>query len=82
LELISTQLSWQIKNFMFDFSKAQQITDQMIKLQNELKFKEAANLYLKTVREIKASRIRGNNDLEWISNILDQETIQILLEEN
>jgi hypothetical protein len=67
---------------MFDFSKAQQITDQMIKLQNELKFKEAANLYLKTVREIKASRIRGNNDLEWISNILDQETIQILLEEN
>ena len=82
MELISTQLSWQIKNFMFDFSKAQQITDQMIKLQNELKFKEAANLYLKTVREIKASRIRGNNDLEWISNILDQETIQILLEEN
>jgi hypothetical protein len=67
---------------MFDFSKAQQITDQMIKLQNELKFKEAANLYLKTIREIKSSRIRSYNDCEWISNILYQQTIELLLQEN
>ena len=40
---------------MFDFSKAQEITDKMIKLQNELKFQEAANLYLKTINYIESS---------------------------
>jgi hypothetical protein len=67
---------------MFDFSRAQEITDQMVRLQNELKFKEAANLYLKTISQIEASEIRGRNDSEWIANILHDETIAILVELN
>ena len=65
---------------MFDFLKAQEITDQMIKLQNELKFKEAANLYLKTVKEIESSEFTRENQTEWIANLLYNETIAILLE--
>lgn len=65
---------------MFDFSKAQEITDQMIKLQNELKFKEAANLYLKTIKEIESSEFTRENETEWIANLLYDETIVILLE--
>ena len=65
---------------MFDFSKAQQITDQMIKLQNELKFKEAANLYLKTIKEIESSEFTRENQTEWIANLLYDETIILLLE--
>lgn len=64
---------------MFDFSKAQEITDQMIKLQNELKFKEAANLYLKTIKEIESSEFTRENETEWIANLLYDETIVILL---
>lgn len=65
---------------MFDFSKAQEITDQMIKLQNELKFKEAANLYLKTIKEIESSEFIRENETEWIANLLYDETIIFLLE--
>ena len=65
---------------MFDFSKAQEITDQMIKLQNELKFKEAANLYLRTVKEIESSEFTRENETEWIANLLYDETILLLLE--
>lgn len=65
---------------MFDFSKAQEITDQMIKLQNELKFKEAANLYLRTVKEIESSEFIRENQTEWIGNLLYDETILLLLE--
>jgi hypothetical protein len=65
---------------MFDFSKAQEITDQMIKLQNELKFKEAANLYLKTIKEIESSEFTRENETEWIANLLYDETIILLLE--
>lgn len=65
---------------MFDFSKAQEISDQMIKLQNELKFKEAANLYLKTIKEIESSEFTRENQTEWIANLLYDETIIILLE--
>lgn len=65
---------------MFDFSKAQEITDQMIKLQNELKFKEAANLYLKTIKEIESSEFIRENETEWIANLLYDETIILLLE--
>jgi len=65
---------------MFDFSKAQEISDQMIKLQNELKFKEAANLYLKTIKEIESSEFTRENQTEWIANLLYNETIILLLE--
>jgi len=65
---------------MFDFSKAQEISDQMIKLQNELKFKEAANLYLKTIKEIESSEFTMENQTEWIANLLYDETIILLLE--
>jgi hypothetical protein len=65
---------------MFDFSKAQEISDQMIKLQNELKFKEAANLYLKTIKEIESSEFTRENQTEWIANLLYDETIILLLE--
>ena len=65
---------------MFDFSKAQEISDQMIKLQNELKFKEAANLYLKTIKEIESSEFTRENETEWIANLLYNETIILLLE--
>jgi hypothetical protein len=65
---------------MFDFSKAQEISDQMIKLQNELKFKEAANLYLKTIKEIESSEFTMENQTEWIANFLYDETIILLLE--
>jgi hypothetical protein len=64
---------------MFDFSKAQEITDKMIKLQNELKFQEAANLYLKTINEIESSEFQAQNQTEWIENLLDKETTLILL---
>jgi polyhydroxyalkanoate synthesis regulator phasin len=64
---------------MFDFSKAQEITDEMIKLQNELKFQEAANLYLKTINEIQSSEFQAQNQTEWIENLLDKETTLILL---
>jgi hypothetical protein len=64
---------------MFDFSKAQEITDEMIKLQNELKFQEAANLYLKTINEIESSEFKAQNQTEWIENLLDRETTLILL---
>lgn len=67
---------------MFDFSRGQEITDMMIKLQNELKFQEAANLYLRTIKEIKSSPIRGHNDCEWISNLLHDQTIAILIQPN
>ena len=65
---------------MFDFSKAQEITDQMIKLQNELKFNEAANLYLKTIKEIESSEFQASNQTEWIENLLYDETNLILLD--
>lgn len=65
---------------MFDFSKAQEITDQMIKLQNELKFVEAANLYLKTIKEIESSEFQASNQTEWIENLLYDETNLILLD--
>ena len=65
---------------MFDFSRAQEITDQMIKLQNELKYQDAANLYLKTVKEIESSEFQATNQTEWIENLLFDETILILLE--
>jgi hypothetical protein len=65
---------------MFDFSKAQEISDQMIKLQNQLKFKEAANLYLKTIKEIESSEFTMENQTEWIANLLYDETIILLLE--
>ena len=65
---------------MFDFSKAQEISDQMIKLQNELKFREAASLYLKTIKEIESSEFTRENQTEWIANLLYNETIAILLE--
>ncbi len=65
---------------MFDFSKAQEISDQMIRLQNELKFKEAAKLYLKTVEEIESSEFTRDNQTEWIANLLYDETIILLLE--
>lgn len=65
---------------MFDFSKAQGISDQMIKLQNELKFREAASLYLKTIKEIESSEFTRENQTEWIANLLYNETIAILLE--
>jgi hypothetical protein len=64
---------------MFDFSKAQEITDEMIKLQNELKFQEAANLYLKTIKEIQSSEFQLENQTEWIENLLDEQTTLILL---
>lgn len=64
---------------MFDFSRAQEITDQMIKLQNELKYQDAANLYLKTVKEIESSEFQATNQTEWIENLLFDETILILL---
>ena len=63
---------------MFDFSKAQGITNEMIKLQNELKFKEAANLYLKTIKEIESSRFKLENQTEWIENLLEDQTRDIL----
>ena len=65
---------------MFDFSRAQEITDKMIKLQNELKYQDAANLYLKTVKEIESSEFQATNQTEWIENLLFDETILILLE--
>jgi hypothetical protein len=64
---------------MFDFSKAQEITDEIIKLQNELKFQEAANLYLKTIKEIQSSEFQLENQTEWIENLLDEQTTLILL---
>jgi hypothetical protein len=64
---------------MFDFSKAQEITDQIIKLQNELKFKEAAILYNQTVKKIDSSKYRLANQTEWISNLLADQTREILL---
>jgi polyhydroxyalkanoate synthesis regulator phasin len=64
---------------MFDFSKAQEITDEMIKLQNELKFQEAANLYLKTINQIQSSEFQLENQTEWIENLLDEQTTLILL---
>jgi hypothetical protein len=63
---------------MFDFSKAQQITDQMIKLQNELKFEDAAKLYLKTIKEIESSKFTRENQTEWIANLLYDQTIEVL----
>ena len=63
---------------MFDFSRAQEITDQMIKLQNELKYQDAANLYLKTVKEIESSEIQATNQTEWIENLLLDETSEIV----
>jgi hypothetical protein len=64
---------------MFDFSKAQEITDEIIKLQNELKFQEAANLYLKTINQIQSSEFQLENQTEWIENLLDEQTTLILL---
>ena len=52
----------------------------MIKLQNELKYQDAANLYLKTVKEIESSEFQATNQTEWIENLLFDETILILLE--
>ena len=63
---------------MFDFSRAQEITNQMIKLQNELKYQDAANLYLKTVKEIESSEIQATNQTEWIENLLLDETSKIV----
>jgi hypothetical protein len=63
---------------MFDFLKAQEIRDEMIKLQNELKFQEAANLYLKTIKEIESSKFTRENQTEWIANLLYDDTIAIL----
>lgn len=67
---------------MFDFSKAQEIRDQMIKLQNELKFTEAANLYLKTVKEIESSKFSRENQTEWIANLLNDQTIEVISQLN
>ena len=63
---------------MFDFSKAQEIRDEMIRLQNELKFQEAANLYLKTIKEIESSKYTRENQTEWIANLLYDQTIEVL----
>ncbi len=67
---------------MFDFSKSQQITDQMIKLQNELKFEDAAKLYLKTIKEIESSKFTRENQTEWIANLLYDQTIEVLSQLN
>lgn len=63
---------------MFDFSKAQEITDQIIELQNLLQFKEAADLYLKVIAEIESSPLRSENETEWIDNLLSNQTREIL----
>lgn len=63
---------------MFDFSKAQEITDQIIELQNLLQFREAADLYLKVIAEIESSPLRSENETEWIDNLLSDQTREIL----
>jgi len=63
---------------MFDFSKAQEITDQIIELQNLLQFKEAADIYLKVIAEIESSPLRSENETEWIDNLLSNQTREIL----
>jgi hypothetical protein len=63
---------------MFDFSKAQEITDQIIELQNLLQFTEAADLYLKVIAEIESSPLRSENETEWINNLLSDQTREIL----
>jgi hypothetical protein len=63
---------------MFDFSKAQEITDQIIELQNLLQFREAADLYLKVIAEIESSPLRSENETEWIDNLLTDQTREIL----
>lgn len=67
---------------MFDFSKAQEIRDEMIRLQNELKFQEAAKLYLKTIKEIESSKYTRENQTEWIANLLYDQTIEVLSQLN
>lgn len=63
---------------MFDFSKAQEITDQIIDLQNLLQFRQAADLYLKVIAEIKSDTLRRENETEWIDNLLSIETREII----
>lgn len=67
---------------MFDFSKAQEIRDEMIRLQNELKFQEAAKLYLKTIKDIESSKYTRENQTEWIANLLYDQTIEVLSQLN
>jgi hypothetical protein len=63
---------------MFDFSKAQEITDQIIEFQNLLQFKQAADLYLKVIAEIESDTLRRENETEWIDNLLSIETREII----
>jgi hypothetical protein len=63
---------------MFDFSKGQEITDQIIELQNLLQFREAADLYLKVIGEIQSDTLRRENETEWIDNLLSIETREII----
>jgi hypothetical protein len=63
---------------MFDFSKAQEITDKIIELQNLLQFKQAADLYLKVIAEIESDTLRRENETEWIDNLLSIETREII----
>lgn len=63
---------------MFDFSKAQIITDKIIELQNLLQFKEAAELYLNVVAEIESDPLIMEDQIEWIENLLSDQTREIL----
>lgn len=64
---------------VFDVNKCQTITDKMIALQDSQKFQEAAELYLKTINDINSMDLIAENSSEWISNLLSEETIEILM---
>lgn len=53
-------------------------TNQIEDLQLNLEFEKAAKLVNEILEEINSYKIRLDNDTEWLSVILSEQTIQIL----
>lgn len=58
----------------------EKIENQFLNLQNQGKYKEAADFVNETVKKFEAQDFRRENELEWLFNLINQETMSYLLD--
>lgn len=63
---------------MIEIEQVKIWTNQIEDLQSKLEFDKAAKLVNEILEEINSYKIRLENDTEWLSVILSEQTIEIL----
>lgn len=63
---------------MIEIEQVKIWTNQIEDLQSKLEFEKAAKLVNEILEEINSYEIRLENDTEWLSVILSEQTIEIL----